>query len=110
MSRFTDIQGRFSRLYARRYEPDGARVLTQYFWSALITCAFLLVVCSIAWGLWDLVGAFDVLAQGASPAPLPPSSINRAALDRVVQSFDARQAQFDTFSANPPPAIPDPSK
>jgi len=110
MMSFSDIEKRMRNLYAGRFEPEGARSLADMYWTALLSCAGLVVVLALLWGLWTLWGVFDTLEQTPDTSPLPPASLNRAVLQGIVQGFDARQAQYNAYQSAPPAPVPDPSK
>ena len=110
MISFADIQKRMRDLYDARFEPEGVRVLADIYWRTLLSFAVLVILLALLWGLWTLWGVFDVLAQAPDTSPLPPASLNRAALQGIVQGFNTRQAQFNNLQSNPPAAVPDPSK
>jgi hypothetical protein len=110
MIKFSDITGRARDLYAARYEPEGVRTLADLYWRSMLGVACLAVVCALAWGIFDLVGALDMLSATPDSTPLPPAAFNRSTLQHIVQGFEDRQAQFNSLGAQPLPAISDPSK
>jgi hypothetical protein len=110
MMNFSDIPARLHALYDDRHEPERVHLLADMYWRTLIALAALTVLFAVYWGVWDLFDVFDILSSAADTSPLPPPALNHKALDTLVQSFDARQAHYQAFSSQLPPAIPDPSK
>lgn len=97
-------------MYTLRNEPENARQLATLYWRVALLIAFILVLCSFAYGISDLLQVLDDLGQAPDAGPQHVPSLNREELQQLVSGFAARQAQFNALQTDPGPAIPDPSK
>ena len=92
-----------------RNEPEQAHVLGMLFWRALLLFAFVVFVASLWFGIQELNAVLQVESAGI-PSTTAPAPFDRTQLDSTLNALSARQAEFQTLSHSPAPAVSDPSK
>ena len=85
--------------------------LARAYWRIMLGIVSLLVMCSIAFGIFVLAGVFDELAdrgtRKTSGAAVP--TLTRAQISEVLSGIGNRQSRFDNLKKSAP-AIADPSR
>lgn len=105
-----DFTKRTRSVVARRHEPEGIRALSNLYWYALLASFLLIVIAILVYGTLGLLRILDDLNGTPNAFAPPPPALNRATLDTVLQSFDARRSQFDLLKTNRGRVISDPSR
>lgn len=87
-----NIQVKLKDAYAARHEPEAMRFLARVYWAFLIVTLALIVVLSIAYGVWEFMQApqRDESASGLHAQQV----FTRTQLETVLDGFDARAARF----------------
>lgn len=111
MKLLPSIGARVAEAYAYRHEPEYLRILTESYWRAILCFSALIVVCSAAFGAFQL---FSVLDTGADPGVAPLSrdretTLDRAQLQATLDGLAARQVNYSFLKTHPPKAA-DPSR
>ncbi len=93
--------------YAYRHEPEQMRLLAILYWRGLLGFSLILFACALLLGVYVFAYVGSVQApvkqDGASAALL-----DRAALESVLEAFDARATAYGSLKTATP--IADPSK
>lgn len=97
-------------IMALRHEPEGVRILSDFYWRALLLLAFFVVIVVAAYGAWGLSRVLGDLDSSVSVSTLPPPAMNRNVLEATVDGFEKRRARFESLQTGLPESISDPSR
>ncbi len=100
---------RFKGVIALRHDPEGAHIISDMYWRALLLVSLSVVILALVYGVWGLLRVLDELGSSARVSVPPPPALNRAALGAAVDGINARRAQFEFLRSNSGRVIPDPS-
>ncbi len=101
---FSDTLRRTRELYTYRHEPEYMRPLGQIFWRALLVSSVagaigvVIYAGSVFWGVLHTLGSTSAAAR-------PTTVLDRAALDALLMSIDARRADFEARKASSTPFV-----
>lgn len=96
-----DIFHHIKHLRTFSSEPEHARTLLVWYWQALLTSIFFLVVCVFVYGGWQLFSIMNTTSseQASASNGTKGASISTLQVDMVLQGFAERQAQFEAYKA-----------
>ncbi len=104
----SSVSLRFKDAYHARTEPEAARVVGVFYWSALICTAFLLIIGSTVYGLWEFMQPqFRGGAESSVVIP-PKKTFTKAGIQKVLQGVEERAQRYDVQKQAPIP-VRDPS-
>lgn len=99
---------RLKDAYYARVEPEAARVIGVFYWSALICTAFVLIVGSTVYGLWEFMQP-QLGGQAETNVVIPPKkTFTKASIQKVLQGVEARAERYELQKKAPIP-VRDPS-
>ena len=104
-----NILNRARAAYANRREPENELLIATVFWDGALVCVAALLVLMCGYGIFQLIGVLQDDAQVSDAVHANTSSLNRTDLKKILDSFGARQSEFDARKASVVP-ITDPSK
>jgi hypothetical protein len=88
----TDLQVKLRDAYAARHEPEAIRVLARFYWAFLIVVFTVLVIASVAFGIWEFFRMPTM--DGGLGGVRPQSAFTKAQLQELLEKFDARAEKF----------------
>ncbi|KKW19285.1 MAG: hypothetical protein UY63_C0017G0062 [Parcubacteria group bacterium GW2011_GWA2_51_10] len=106
------MQTNIREAYESRHEPESMHVIADFYWRTLLLVALLLVVLFALYGSLEFMRvANDTAIDAASEqAPARPErTFNRSRLQAVLDSLNAREAQFESLKKSAPTVV-DPSR
>ncbi len=109
MTSGTDIWKGIVDMYAKRSDPEGARVLAVVYWRTLLAIAFLIVVLSITYGEWTLYGILHD-SGGTSSTRVPPPALDQASINAALTTFRQRASTYNALRAHSSGTFSDPSR
>ena len=98
--------GKIKTVYAARYQPETQEKIACGYWAFLIFGFVLVLLGSIAYGVWQFMQPLD---KGRSDATLgsPQAPLSRSELQEVLTGWDTRVRLFDERQGGP--SLADPS-
>lgn len=94
---------RVRELYRARHEPENFEAMALVYWYALLALSLIVVVASVAFGMWrfgQVMHAIDPSAIVA--APRPTAAIDRGALSEVLAELEARAIERQALGGSVP--------
>lgn len=93
--------------YAARHEPEGARVLGEFFWALLILLLALMVSGGIGFGIWEFTRPLTQDVE-SSVSVGARKSVTRSELQKILEGFGARAEKYEK-RRTAPVGVKDPS-
>lgn len=100
----------FKELYEARHEPENLRPIAEVYWRTLLIVALAAVALVILFGIWEFSSVLStVTAANTDGAGQQKPAIDRAQLERALNAFSERKANFE-MSKGLVPVVTDPMK
>lgn len=96
MSQFLAYLRELPRALSDHSEPERVHGLTHAVWQIAVSVSLACYVLAIAWGAYMLISTFRATAPTASTQNLPPPTLDRALLLKVL---DIAEARADGYAA-----------
>ena len=91
-------------MYSSRNSPENMRAFADFYWRILLYAASVAALLAIGFGIWQLSSVLQDFGSGAgagrSAQPVP--ALNRAQLKNTLESFQVREARFESLKTLPP--------
>ena len=102
----SDFQMNVRDALAARHEPEAQYLLASLYWSVLVSLFVILVIASLAFGLWEF--SWTPVSNETIVGARPQAAFTRVQLQETLEGFNARAERFDERMLAPV-SVKDPS-